>query len=850
MPELDKNYQPENYEDKIYRSWEESGFFNPDNLPGKRAKSFSIALPPPNVTGKLHLGHASMLSYQDIMIRYHRLLGDKTLWLPGMDHAAIATQNVVEKELKKQGQTRHDLGREKFLTKVNQFAEEAKVIIRNQIKKMGSSLDWSRERFTLDANLSLAVRTAFKKMYDDGLIYRGERVVNWCPRCQSTLADDEVEYKEEKAPFYYFKYGPVVIGTARPETKFSDKTIIVHPKDERYKALVGKEFEVEWINGPVKARVIADPVAEMELGTGAMTITPAHSFTDFELAQKYHLPLEKIIDQHGNLTELAGEFAGQNALQARSGIVKKLQQKGLVEKIDEEYVHNLSVCYRCGTPIEPLPSKQWFVAVNHQIPGRGKSLKQLASEAVKKGGIKIIPDRFNKTYFQWMDNLHDWCISRQIWYGHQIPVWYKGAEIFVGLEAPKEAGWQQDQDTLDTWFSSGLWTFSTLGWPNKTKDLKTFHPTSVLETMYDILFFWVARMIIMSCYFMKEVPFKTVYLHAMVKDKEGRKMSKSLGNGIDPLEMINKFGADALRLSMIIGATPGTDLRLYEEKIAGYRNFVNKLWNISRYILANQQPTSDNQQKNSKLQDPIAKTLADQWILSEFDKLIVSTTKNIEEFKFSAAGEELYEFTWNKLADWYLEIAKIEGDKTEILLPLLEKLLILWHPFCPFVTEAIWSEMGKKTLLMVEKWPQLKAKNLKFKTETFTLIQEAVSAIRNIRSAQAISPKEILECSIKTSVKAVNENLTLLEGLAKVKVMPQAIGLKINLPKVAIVLAVPENADLNKKKQLEIADLQKYINSLKIKLANPEFTGKAPQAVIEKEQEKLRLAQEKINQPL
>ncbi|MCX6785623.1 MAG: valine--tRNA ligase [Candidatus Komeilibacteria bacterium] len=864
MKELPKAYEPQNYEDQIYRSWEESGYFNPDKLPGKRAKAFSIALPPPNVTGKLHLGHASMLSYQDIMIRYHRLKGDKTLWLPGMDHAAIATQNVVEKELKKQGQTRHDLGREKFLAQVNQFAEDSKVIIRNQLKKMGSSLDWSRERFTLDENLSLAVRTAFTKMYDDGLIYRGERVVNWCTRCQSTLADDEVEYKEEKAPFYYFKYGPVVIGTARPETKFSDKTIIVHPKDKRYKDLVGQEFAVEWINGPVKAQVIADPVAEMELGTGAMTITPAHSFLDFELAQKYRLPLEKIIDQNGNLTQLAGEFAGQNALQARAGIVKKLQQKGLVEKIDEEYVHNLSVCYRCGTPIEPLPSKQWFVAVNKKIPGRGKTLKQLAIEAVKKGGIKIIPDRFNKTYFQWMNNLHDWCVSRQIWYGHRIPVWYNQkikktknqenkAEIYVGLEAPKGEEWKQDEDTLDTWFSSGLWTFSTLGWPAsasasagkpaKTGDLKQFHPTSVLETMYDILFFWVARMIIMSCYFMKEIPFKTVYLHAMVKDKEGRKMSKSLGNGIDPLAMINKFGADALRLSMIIGATPGTDLRLYEEKIAGYRNFVNKLWNISRYIL-NQKSKTKNKLARRSL--GVGGTLADRWILSELDKIIAATTKNIEEFKFSAAGEELYEFTWNKLADWYLEIAKIEENKEEILLAILEKLLILWHPFCPFVTEAIWREMGKKTLLMVQSWPTAKKHKERGVEKDFKLIQEIITAIRNSRSERKVNPKDTLDCSITTANKAVRANLHLIEYLAKVKFGQNISGHKIHLSKADLAIALPLNNNVAAGNEADIANLKNYIKSQEQKLANQQFLSKAPSAVVKAEQEKLLQAKERL----
>lgn len=875
MAELPKNYQPQDYEDKIYRLWEQSGYFNPDNLPGKRTKSFSIALPPPNVTGKLHLGHASMLSYQDIMIRYHRLRGDSALWLPGMDHAAIATQNVVEKELKKQDQSRHDLGREKFLAKVDQFAEDSKIIIRNQIKKMGSSLDWSRERFTLDANLSLAVRTAFKKMYDDGLIYRGERVVNWCPSCQSTLADDEVEHREEKSRLYFINYGPLIVATTRPETKLGDTAVAVNPKDARYKKLVGKTLAVDLAGHKISVKVFADRGVDMDFGTGVIGVTPAHSQVDYQWSIKYHLPLIKVINEQGRMTAAAGKYQGLTATECRARFVADLEKVSLLAKA-EDYENNLAVCYRCGSTIEPLASKQWFVAVNKKIPGRNKTLKQLAVEAVRSGKIKIIPDRFNKTYFQWMDNLHDWCVSRQIWYGHRLPVWYKNSsklkaqssalsgvevsklheEIYVGLEAPQgeglpaeaqsaKAGWVQDPDTLDTWFSSGLWTFSTLGWPNKTKELKTFHPTSVLETMYDILFFWVARMIIMSSYFMKEVPFKTVYLHAMVKDKEGRKMSKSLGNGIDPSEMIKKFGADALRLSMIIGATPGTDLRLYEEKIAGYRNFVNKLWNISRYILNKSQDANHKIQKKSK--SPVTKSLSDKWVLGELDKIISSTTKNIEEFRFSQAGEELYEFTWNKLADWYLEIAKIEGGKEKILLSILEKLLILWHPFCPFVTEAIWSAMGKKLLLMVEKWPKI---SLKLKTQSlnknFNLIQQAIAAIRKIRSEKQINPKEVLWCSVKSSLKSFTDNLHLLAGLASVKIVDDAYGVKLSLPKLEIILDIKESGELIKKREAEILNLQNYIQIQKKKLANQDFVGQAPAAVIAKEREKLKAADERL----
>ena len=864
MPTLDKTYEPHKHEDAIYQRWEESGYFNPDNLPGQRQKAFTIVLPPPNVTGKLHLGHASMLSYQDIMIRYHRLKGDKTLWLPGMDHAAIATQNVVEKELKQQGKTRHDLGRAAFLAKVNDFAEASKKIIRQQIKKMGSSLDWSRERFTLDENLSLAVRTAFKRMYDDGLIYRGDRVVNWCPRCQSTLADDEVEYEESQGQFYFIKYGPLTIATTRPETKLGDTGVAVNPKDERYKKLIGQVLPIDLAGHKLAVKVFGDSEVDQNFGSGAIGVTPAHSQQDFKWAEKYNLPLIKVIDERGEMTAAAGKYQGLSTLECRNRLVADLRKAGLLEKI-EDYKNNLSVCYRCKTSIEPLTSRQWFVDVNKKVPSRGKSLKQLAAEAVSSHEITIIPDRFNKIYFQWMDNLRDWCISRQIWYGHQIPVWYRQPdkkskirknsklfpqvnkqEIFVGLEPPTGEGWIQDQDTLDTWFSAGLWTFSTLGWPKQTKDLKIYHPTSVLETMYDILFFWVARMIIMSLYFLKEKPFATVYLHAMIKDKQGRKMSKSLGNGIDPLEMIKKFGADALRLSMVVGSTPGTDLRLYEEKIAGYRNFVNKLWNISRYIISKLQETNVKIQTKSKIKNQNPKTLADEWILAELNKIIQTTTKNIEEFKFSQAGEELYEFTWSKLADWYLEVAKLEGAKEEILLYILERLLILWHPFCPFVTEVLWQNLSPEPLI-IQSWPSLAGKIKKPALTEFAYIQALVSAIRNARAEHRVNPKKIFTCAIETDRhQLVAGNQKIIEGLAKVRLTPKSPGLKLSVGSANITLDIKINQEVFKTRAKELKNLERYINIQEAKLANKEFTGKAPATVIMAEQVKLAQAQDRF----
>ena len=837
---MEKAYEAKKFEDDIYSEWLNSGYFNPDNLPKTNGKTFSIVLPPPNVTGQLHIGHAAMLAYQDLMIRYHRMKGDKTLWLPGMDHAAIATQTVVDKKLKAQGIDRHEIGREKFLEEVDKFVQESKVVIKKQLQKMGSSLDWSRERYTMDEGLTKSVQKVFIDMYNDRLIYRGKRVVNWCPHCQSTLADDEVEYKEQKSPFYYFKYGPVVIGTARPETKFSDKIIIVHPKDKRYKDIVGKEFEVEWINGKIKAQVIADMSADMEMGTGAMTITPAHSMLDYELAQKYNLKIEEIINKEGKMTKAAGKLAGLPVKEARKKVVEILKSKGLVEKIDENYVHNLSVCYRCGTPIEPLPSEQWFVNVNKPIKKRkNKTLKQLASEIVKKGEIKIIPDRFNKTYFQWMDNLRDWCISRQIWFGHRIPVWYKSGEIKVQVDNPGK-DWIQDPDTLDTWFSSGLWSFSTLGGPEKTKDLKDFHPNSVMETGYDILFFWVARMILMTTYVLNERPFDTVYLHGLVRDKQGRKMSKSLGNGIDPLEMIKDYGADALRLSMIIGSTPGNDVKLYDEKIAGYRNFVNKLWNISRYILTSV--------KKVKLIDkkPKAKTLADEWILDELDRITFGITEKIEKFQFSPAGEELYDFTWNKLADWYLEISKIERGKDEILLYILKNLLKLWHPFTPYITEVIWKNF-QSDLLLIQKWPELKKYKEDKKTqENFQIIKNIITEIRKFKNENKVDPGKFIDCLIisKKYDKLINEHAAVIEKLARIKQTTQekTLNTELHLPNIKIYL----KTETKKSNDKEIANLEKYIKSLKNKLSNKKFVDNAPAEIVEQEKKKLIGAEEML----
>jgi valyl-tRNA synthetase len=837
---MDKAYEAQKFEDQIYSEWLNSGYFDPDNLPNRNGKNFSIVLPPPNVTGQLHIGHAAMLAYQDLMIRYHRMKSDKTLWLPGMDHAAIATQTVVDKKLKAQGIDRYEIGREKFLKEIDKFVQESKTVIKKQLQKMGSSLDWSRERYTMDKGLTKTVQKVFIDMYHDNLIYRGKRVVNWCPHCQSTLADDEVEHQEQNSYLYYFKYDdhfPITIATSRPETKLGDTAVAVNPKDPRYKKYIGQTLKANFCGIKLNLKIIADRNIDMNFGTGALGVTPAHSMIDYEMAQENNLEIKEVINKDGNIKEGFGKFSELKAKVASQKIIEKLTKNNLLEKT-EEYQNNLSICYRCGTPIEPLPSEQWFVDVNKPIKKRkNKTLKQLASEIVKQGEIEIIPERFNKIYFQWIDNLKDWCISRQIWFGHQIPVWYKEKEIKVQVENPGK-NWVQDPDTLDTWFSSGLWTFSALGGPEKTKDLKEFHPNSVMETGYDILFFWVARMILMTTYVLNEKPFEKVYLHGLVRDQQGRKMSKSLGNGIDPLEMIDKYGADALRLSMIVGSTPGTDMKLYDEKIAGYRNFINKLWNISRFILTNIEKPYVVEKK------PKAQTLADKWILNQLEQIIFNTTDKIEKFQFSPAGEELYDFTWNKLADWYLEIAKIEKNKDDILLYILQNLLKLWHPFTPYITEVIWKNLSSD-LLLIQKWPEVKKyKEDKKIQEEFQIIKSIIIEIRKFKNEHKLDPGKFMECLIisKKYNDLINEQSLIIEKLARVKHLEKQEKLKteIHLLHIKIYLKV----DISKSNDKEISNLKNYIKSLKIKLENKKFINNAPVEIVDQEKKKLVEAEE------
>ncbi len=761
---------PEN-EEKMYALWEESGYFNPDTcikdgIADAEKEPFSIVLPPPNVTGTLHMGHAAMLAIEDILVRYNRMQGKPTLWLPGTDSAAIATQSKVERMIyKAEGKSRYDLGRDELLRRVDAFAEESKDTIINQTKRMGSSLDWSRYAFTLDEDRYHAVTTAFKRMYDAGLIYRGARIVNWDPKGQTTISDDEIVYEERTATLYTFTYSkdfPIPISTTRTETKVGDTAVAVHPDDERYKAYIGKEYDVVFCDVPLHIKIVADEHVEKEFGTGALGVTPAHSQVDWEIADRHNLARPQVINEYAKMT-VDGRLNGMKVGEAREAVVAWLREEGLLQN-EETIPQNVSTAERTGAIIEPLPKLQWWIDVNKEFimghseiagvrEGDTVTLKTLMHSAVSGGDVAIFPDRFVRVYDNWINNLRPWCISRQIWYGHRIPVWYRPTsqssssasfrgpdasvtvsphtspsssspslapeapvgyselEIYCGTEAPQGEGWEQDPDTLDTWFSSGLWTFSTLGWPNATADLKKYHPTTLLETGYDIIFFWVARMVLMSTFLLGQVPFKHVYLHGLVRDSKGKKMSKSLGNVMDPLDMIEKYGADATRLSLIIGAAPGNDVPLAEDKVRGYKHFANKVWNISRFILTS---TSD-----VDFSTPPSLSSRDTEILATLSSTLTEVSAGIEKYNLYLAAEKMYHYIWHELADVILEESKpiLSGDDAQakyarqyVLKECLVTVVKVLHPFMPFVTETIWQHLPKNILgderdiLMVATW--------------------------------------------------------------------------------------------------------------------------------------------------
>ncbi|MBM3255971.1 MAG: valine--tRNA ligase [Candidatus Moranbacteria bacterium] len=905
---LPKNYVFQKTEDKIYQIWEGSGFFNPDQCVKKgitknKVPHYSISMPPPNVTGKLHLGHAEVITLEDILIRYHRMKGDKTVWIPGTDHASIATQNKVEKLLKKEGLNRHKIGKKAFLKRVEKFALESHDNIVRQSKKMGASCDWSREAYTLDQIRHRVVNLVFKMMHADGLIYRGERLVNWCPRCASTLADDEVEYKEQKAKLYTFRYAksfPFAIATTRPETKLGDTAVAVNPKDKRYQKYVGKTFKVNFLGTALNLKVVTDREVNPRFGTGALGVTPSHSHDDWKIAEANKLKIVKVIDEKGNIRTGFGKYSGLNAAKAREEVTKDLKATGLLEK-EEILANSLSLCYRCNTPIEVLPSLQWFINVNKKIRRYGRSIKELSTEAVKVGvfgrkKIRIIPKRFEKEYFRWMENLRDWCISRQIWFGHRVPVWCKGKRIYCGVQAPKGTGWKQEEDTLDTWFSSGLWTFSSLVQKPKqikiqkgrlvidSQDFKDYHPTSVLETGYDLIFFWVARMILMTTYAVRDIPFWDVYLHGMVRDDKGQKMSKSLGNALDPLTMIEKYGTDAVRLSLVVGSAPGNDQNLSEEKIAGFRRFTNKLWNIARFVITSQKfglgedPALKNNLRVYRLRQALGGqasfSLSDLWILHKMKKLVGEITGDLEKYRFSQAGEKLREFTWNDFADWYLEISKIENNSAKIIIldQILRDLLKLWHPFTPFVTEKIWESFRQGKLLMVERWPTGDFyKKLTGASQTdlinFELIKNIIEAIRSVRADYKIEPRRKIRVIIDIKNRpdyAGTATYSLIEsqsdliknlhtGVKSLAITEsgQKIRKAICRATGGVMIQIPLGGLIDRKKEIarcrkEKTTLENQIKNLKKTLRNKNFLQKAPPTVIEKQKSVLIKAQAEL----
>jgi valyl-tRNA synthetase len=724
-----KPYNPEAVEADLYTMWESSGFFNPDTCIAKGitapdASVYSLVLPPPNVTGTLHMGSALMLAIEDILVRRARMQGKRTLWIPGTDSAAIATQSKVEKEIQKtEKKTRHDLGREELLRRIDVFVEESKTTILAQMRAIGASLDWSRYAYTMDDARYKAVMEAFVRLYNAGLIYRGNRVVNWDPKGQTTISDDEIVYEERTAKLYTFKYAPdfpIAISTTRPETKVGDTAVAVHPDDERYKDYIGKEYAVVFCDVPLTIRIVADYTVEKEFGTGALGVTPAHSHTDWEIADRHNLPRPQVINEYAKMT-VAGRLSGLKTTDARDAVVAWLKENNLLEN-EEDITQNISTAERTGGIVEPLPKLQWFIDVEKpftltvsQIPGitsgESISLKELMLRAHEHGGVEFVTERFEKTYLHWAKNLRPWCISRQIWFGHRIPVWYRGDEMRVQIDQPG-SDWEQDHDVLDTWFSSGLWTFTTLGWPEKTPDLATYHPTTLIETGYDILPFWVARMILMSGFLLGQVPFKTVYMHGLVRDGQGRKISKSLGNNIDPVDMAAKYGMDAVRVSLIMGMAPGTDSRISEDKIRGNKHFANKLWNISRFVLTG---ISD---ADFSHETPLAD--ADTALLQEFAGIVRTADGHFDTYRIDLAIDTLYQYIWKRFADEIIEESKpilagtdgaAKHSRQVVLREILVQSLKLLHPFMPFVTEAIWQKLPvsvrgtERDMLLVATWP-------------------------------------------------------------------------------------------------------------------------------------------------
>ena len=863
----EKVYNPQKVEEKWYQFWEDKNLFRADE--GSVRPPFCIVIPPPNVTGSLHMGHALNNTLQDVLARYKRMDGFNVLWLPGTDHAGIATQNVVEKQLAEEGTNRHKLGREAFVERVWKWKQEFGGQIIKQLKKLESSCDWSRERFTMDEGLSLAVKEVFVRLYREGLIYRGDYIINWCPRCQTALSDLEVEHEQEQGHLYYIKYPLedskeyLVVATTRPETMLGDTGVAVHPEDKRYMKFIGENVILPLMNRRIP--VIADGYVTQEFGTGALKVTPAHDANDFEIGRRHGLDVIRVIDDAGKMNTQAGRYAGQQRFQCRKEVVKDLNDLNLLKKI-EPFLHNVGHCYRCKTVIEPMVSKQWFV--------RAETLARPAIEAVQKRATGIIPSVWESTYFEWMNNIRDWCISRQIWWGHRIPAWYCSdcGEVTVSVQPISQCATcassrvEQEQDVLDTWFSSALWPFSTLGWPEKTKDLEVFYPTSVLVTGFDILFFWVARMMMMGIKFMGDVPFKDVYIHALVRDADGQKMSKSRGNVVDPLVVIEKFGTDAFRFTLSAFAAQGRDVRLSEERLAGYRNFANKIWNASRFTLSNL-PGYDPHRAPGKME----LTLADRWIISRVNRTIGEVRQGLDSYKFNEAASAIYQFLWHEFCDWYIELIKPvlyqEKDPEQkwvaqnILVRVLDIALRLLHPFMPFITEEIWQLLpGNEGSIMVAEFPKVQEGEVQPETEAeMGLVMGVIGAIRNLRSELNLPPSKTVEVILHSekedALDPLRMNRVYIESLAHTgKISFQSAGEK---PKAAAAAIVEEievflplkgliNLDDEEKRiKKEISKVEEEMTRTNLKLHNEEFLGKARLEAVEKEKGKARTLAEK-----
>ena len=857
---LESKFNPKDFEDKIYKNWEESGYFKPSE--DKSKKPYTIVIPPPNITGKLHMGHALDETIQDLLIRYKRMQGYNTLWLPGTDHAAIATEAKVVAKLKEEGISKEDLGREEFLNRAWEWKKEYGGIIINQIKKLGCSCDWDRERFTMDEGLSNAVKHVFVELYNKGLIYKGKKMINWCPYCKTSISDAEVEYEEEPTHLWHIKYKVkgeenryVIVATTRPETMLGDTGVAVHPADERYKDLVGKTVILPIMNKEIP--VVADEFVEKEFGTGAVKLTPAHDPNDYESGERHGLEVVEVFDETGKMNDLVPEYEGMDLYEAREKIVEKLKEIGALVKI-EDYTHNVGKCYRCHHRIEPKISEQWFVKMD--------TLAKPAIDAVRNGEVKFIPERFDKTYFNWMENIRDWCISRQLWWGHRIPAYYckecgnmqvSESEITKCNKCGSK-NIEQDDETLDTWFSSALWPFSTLGWPEQTEDFKYFYPTDTLVTGYDVIFFWVARMIFSAIEHTGKAPFKNVFIHGIVRDSQGRKMSKSLGNGIDPIEVIDKYGTDALRFSLILGISPGNDIRYMPEKLEAASNFANKLWNASKFVLGNLENYKEIEFKDIK--DDL--TYADKWILSKLNVLVAEITNNIDGFELGVFAQKIYDFIWNEFCDWYIEMVKPrlynENDKTKLaamytLNKVLADSLKLLHPIMPFITEEIYTKLyNNDESIMISKWPEYD-NNLNYEKEIQAVeeLKNIIIGIRNIRVQRNVHPSKkskliFVTSDLKETVKDSEPWLLKLGFGSEIQVkdnkeeIPQnamavlANGVELYMPFEELVDIVEEKERLQKEKERLQSEIQRATKML----SNPGFVNKAPAEKIQEEKDK------------